>query len=372
MKLAPLFLVDIGSEWDTEVRCGGSGGESTVKRRCLGSIGALAVLIACVLASALAVVASAAPNHSQPRAYSITDLGTLGRRSIALAINNRGKIVGDSSLNGSMGFHAFLYERGQMTDLFPGPATSVATDINDRGKIVGILDNSAFLYRRGQLTRIGFGGGFSGAEAINDRGAVVGSAALPGLTIEHAFLYKHGEIIDLTPTLPSTGPLATFSTAVDINDRGVVLGWSALSRGVFAPRSFLWRRGTLAELPLTLPGDASARPNGINDSGEVVGSSHGLASHAVLLRHGRLISLGPGAARSINNRGQVVGDGPGGAFLYRRGRRIELNSLLPAGSGWTLSRAQDINDRGEIVGRGIHNGAQRAFLLSPSKDDDDD
>ena len=161
---------------------------------------------------------------------------------------------------------------------------------------------------------------------------------------------------------------------MDINDRGVVLGWSALSRGVSAPRSFLWRRGTLADLSLTLPGDASAFPNGINDSGEVVGSSRPATgpSHAVLLRRGRLISLGLGAARSINNRGQVVGDGPGGAFLYQRGRRIELNSLLPAGSGWTLSRAQDINDRGEIVGRGIHNGAQRSFLLSPSKDDDDD
>jgi probable HAF family extracellular repeat protein len=346
-----------------------------VKRRCLGGIGALAVLIACVLASGLAVVASAAPTHSQPRAFSITDLGTLGGRSTAFAINNRGKIVGDSGLSGNAGFHAFLYERGRMTDLFSGPGNSVATGINDRGKIVGYLGNSAFLYRRGQLTLIGFGGTRSGAEAINDRGAVVGFAVPPGLPVQHAFLYKHGEIIDLTPTLPTSGSLAAFSIAVDVNDRSVVLGWSALSRGVFAPRSFLWRRGTLADLSLTLPGDAFALPNGINDSGEVVGSSHPSGtgpSHAVLLRRGRLISLGLGGARSINNRGQVVGDGPGGAFLYQRGNRIELNSVLPTGSGWTLSRAQDINDRGEIVGRGIHNGAQRSFLLSPSKRDDDD
>ena len=52
--------------------------------------------------------------------------------------------------------------------------------------------------------------------------------------------------------------------------------------------------------------------------------------------------------------------------------RRYARGVPPAGSGWSLSRAQDINDRGEIVGRGIHNGAQRAFLLSPSKDDDDD
>jgi probable HAF family extracellular repeat protein len=343
-----------------------------VKRRCLGSFGALAVLIACGLASVLAVVAGAAPNHSPARAYSITDLGTFGGRSTAFAINNRGKIVGSSTLSGNV-FHAFLYERGRMTDLFPGPGTSVAGDINDRGKIVGNLGNSAFLYRRGQVTLIGFGGIRSGADAINDRGAVVGVAVPPGVTTQHAFLYKHGEIIDLTPTLPTSGPLAASSGAVDINDRGVVLGWSALSSGVSARRSFLWRRGTLVDVSLTLPGDASAFPNGINDSGEVVGSSIGAgASHAVLLRRGRLISLGLGAARSINNRGQVVGDGPAGAFLYKRGRRIELNSLLPAGSGWTLTSAQDINDRGQIVGWGIHNGAQRAFLLSPREEEDDD
>jgi probable HAF family extracellular repeat protein len=362
---------------DAQPRAGDEG-EAAVKRRCLGRIGALPVLIACGLASVLAVVASAAPNHSQPRAYSITDLGTLGGSllSRALEINDRGKIVGVSSVSGTADLHAFLYERGRMTDLFPGLPTSNASDINSRGKIVGTAGGRAFIYRRGQVTHIGVGAGFSSASGINHRGSVVGSFDLPGLPISHAFLYKHGQIIDLTPTLPSTGPLATFSTALDINDRGVVIGWSGSSHGVFAPRPFLWRRGTLADLPLTLPGDTFARPNRINDSGDVVGSSHPpqatQPSHAVLLRHDRLISLGPGAARSINNRGQVVGDGPGGAFLYQRGSRIELNSLLPASSGWTLSRAGDINDRGQIVGWGIHNDAQRAFLLSPSKEHDDD
>jgi probable HAF family extracellular repeat protein len=45
--------------------------------------------------------------------------------------------------------------------------------------------------------------------------------------------------------------------------------------------------------------------------------------------------------------------------------------VLPADSGWVLSFAVDINDRGQIVGGGFHNGAFHAFLLSPSKDDDD-
>ena len=52
---------------------------------------------------------------------------------------------------------------------------------------------------------------------------------------------------------------------------------------------------------------------------------------------------------------QVVGtsDVAGGgthAFVYERGTMTDLNSRLPAGSGWVLEAATAINDSGEIVG----------------------
>jgi probable HAF family extracellular repeat protein len=49
--------------------------------------------------------------------YTIIDLGTLGgSRSDAHAINNRGQVVGHSSIaNGTV--HAFLYSGGKMQDL---------------------------------------------------------------------------------------------------------------------------------------------------------------------------------------------------------------------------------------------------------------
>jgi len=46
---------------------------------------------------------------------------------------------------------------------------------------------------------------------------------------------------------------------------------------------------------------------------------------------------------------------------------VDLNSLLPANSGWTLTQASAINNEGQIVGYGIHNGATHAFLLDLSE-----
>jgi hypothetical protein len=44
----------------------------------------------------------------------------------------------------------------------------------------------------------------------------------------------------------------------------------------------------------------------------------------------------------------------------------DLNSLLPANSGWILSNATGINDSGQIVGVGTYNGQTQAFLLDTS------
>jgi len=43
----------------------------------------------------------------------------------------------------------------------------------------------------------------------------------------------------------------------------------------------------------------------------------------------------------------------------------DLNKLIPTGSGWVLQQAFGINNAGQIVGTGTHNGQSRGFLLSP-------
>ena len=44
---------------------------------------------------------------------------------------------------------------------------------------------------------------------------------------------------------------------------------------------------------------------------------------------------------------------------------IDLNTRIDPQSGWTLEVAKGINDAGEIVGNGSHNGDYHAFLLTP-------
>jgi probable HAF family extracellular repeat protein len=54
------------------------------------------------------------------------------------------------------------------------------------------------------------------------------------------------------------------------------------------------------------------------------------------------------------------------AFLYTsESGMVDLNTLIDPQSGWSLSRAADINDAGIITGNGIVAGENHAFLLIP-------
>ena len=70
----------------------------------------------------------------------VTDLGTLGgelKEAWPTAINDHGQVIGvsGSALYGPG--HAFVWENGVMTDLAPAAAASQAVAINDKGQIVG-------------------------------------------------------------------------------------------------------------------------------------------------------------------------------------------------------------------------------------------
>ena len=103
--------------------------------------------------------------------YSMTDLGTFGgATSEAYGINDLGQVVGAADLTNAVNWrHAFLYTNGVMTDLgvlgnyvtgFGTYSTSIALGINNAGRIVGKSYTTAgrfhaFLYDQGQMTDLG-------------------------------------------------------------------------------------------------------------------------------------------------------------------------------------------------------------------------
>ena len=121
----------------------------------------------------------------------------------------------------------------------------------------------------------------------------------------------------------------------------------------------------------------------INSSGQVTGSSNTTGDssyHAFLISppYTAMTDLGTlggtyAFSLGINSSGQVVGysqttGGSNDAFLYTSATgMVDLNTLLPSGSGWVLGVAKTINDAGQITGNGVNpSGALHAFLLSPA------
>jgi len=312
--------------------------------------------------------------------YTVTDLGVLPgyRSSYGYGINSAGQVVGYAETAAGHR-HAFLWSNGSMQDLgtLPGTTDSIATSINDAGQVVGVTANGnieyhAFLWSNGSMQDLGtLPGGhiISEAYGVNNAGHVVGGAdPFGGGT--HPFLYANGSMQDL-------GTLGGVSgQAMSINNNEQVVGHSSVS-AFGETHAFLWSKGSMKDLG-TLPGGTFSVAFGINDVGQIVGESNtpsGLGNaHAFLWSHGSMQDLGtlPGTTDSIlfaiNNAGQAVGQANPGppALLFANGSLLNLNTLIPANSGWSLWAARGINASGQITGLGVGPAGYHAFLLTPT------
>ena len=311
--------------------------------------------------------------------YAIHDLAALsGVQNLeAFRINNFSQIVG--TVYGVESMQPFLFSRGKLTQLNVEGQYGTAFNLNDRGQIIGYSSGpiNVFLYDDGELTdlRAATGQPITSVRAINNRGAIVGNTAQsngpPAFpSYASAFVYADGQF-RLLPTLPG----GIYSDAFDINNRGQIAGQSSvrLPNADIVGRAVIWESGRIRNLG-ALPGATTSLCVGINDRGQVAGYSD---SHGFLYTGGQMRSLGNLRGHfhnlpvDINNFGHIVGESSDAhfnerrAFLYADGVIRDLNDLIPRRSGWFLFEANGINDRGEIVGRGIHRNRPKAFVLKP-------
>ena len=179
----------------------------------------------------------------------MVDLGTLGGScAFTYALNSRGQVVGQATLVGDQTSHPYTWDRKRgIKDLGTlGGTYGFASGINDPGVVAGTATNQddeallAFLWKDGVISNLGTlpGNGCSGADAINSKGQVVGGSGFflpdffPGCTdtVEHAFLWENGTMVDLNAFVPSGSDL-TLNEAVFINDRGEISGFGTLPNG---------------------------------------------------------------------------------------------------------------------------------------------
>lgn len=303
-------------------------------RRCLGVLGA--------------GILSLPPAFAQT--YTVLDLGTLGgSTSTALGIDEAGTIVGYAT-DASSVKHAARWDAGGVLDLGApaGFIVSSAVAGNELGQVAANGEGNpqaiqAYRWEGGVWSPLGTlpGRSESMAAGIDASGRIAGSSFTLGAGDDRGFLWDSGVLTDL-------GTLGGATRAQGLNDFGQVVGSSLadLGDGTQATRAFLWRAGVMAGLGV-LPGEEYGQALGINRLGEAAGSSWHLTSPGFLADH---------RATLWRDRGATIldlGSTPGPEVCV---------AGLPA---YTSNTARAVNDCRQVVGdaRCVSSGAPLAAFL---------
>lgn len=339
------------------------------------------LLCVLVLLFAFAVAAPAAP--FSPPGYTLQVLP-----GEAYALSNTGWVVG--TLTDTSGDSAAYRWRAGQTEILPDFGTghfrgSRALAVNDLGQVVGTAGvfgerqfsgySPAVLFGAGEPQILGVVSGVDGnANDINNAGQIAGTGWHDNLLFG-AFVWD-GQIHAL-PSLPGLGGA---TQALAINESGVVAGWEQplVSVADEGPTAIIWINGT--PRALTAHGTVSSQSLDINDTGIAVGwigppvgpyqSPPSMAPVSWdTAKGGAAVPLAPGVlgtATAINGAGIAVGDSQSGfALLYGGGQAFRLQNLVLRLDGWSIVRATDINDAGQILVRAVRNGNAVSLLLTP-------
>lgn len=246
-----------------------------------------------------------------------------------------------------------LYKSHCASLLVPFLAAILCCVVTSPARADSVPDSGAFSYNGTGFTVLnvpGFADPFP--KGVNNAGQIVGTDGDGNL----GFLYNNGAVQPIAP------PGATDIRPTAINDLGQIVGYD-FSGGW---HGFLDSAGTFTSL--TAPGSLgfSTDPNGINDSGEIVGSFENspFGSHGFLYHKGAFTEIdAPGAVSTqmlgINDSGQAFGEETGisgsNYFLYNLHTGVFSNINVPCAG----ARILGMNDSGRMVG--ICNFGQYSF-----------
>jgi probable HAF family extracellular repeat protein len=325
---------------------------------------------------------------AEAQLYLLTDLGQTHLYNDRMGINNAGQVVFANGVQGEID-RAYLFDSQgtrELTvplrmELIPGyyhnfTGDAVPYDINSQGQVVGFKNMDptgccprAILWDSTGVRSLNplLGDSHSIARAINDMGQIVGYGRFAhnyelGL---RAFLFDGTRMLDLGALPPHQN-----SRAYDINNRGQVIG---VSLSKFSQpddgRAFLYDETGMHDLG-TL-GGATSVARAINDHGQVVGDSlvtGGWSRQAFLWENGVMKPLaGLTRADGINNRGQIIGQDAHGQVVWHNGVIINIDRHLMPGTDWIVIAVHAINDQGQVVGLAHRRsgGPAHAVLLTP-------
>lgn len=145
------------------------------------------------------------------------------------------------------------------------------------------------------------------------------------------------------PALWNNGQLATFGTGgmiAGVNNSGQGVGFLVDQSVLFSQTGASTSLGT------------GWYPVGINNAGWIVGSDQPYSAPGSLYPEPVVLTIKQGSANAI---------------LWTNNTKYNLNSCscINNSSGWEFDYAYALNDAGQIVGTGFHNGVQTGFLLNP-------
>ena len=349
--------------------------------------------------------------------YQVTDLGTLhdGYFGCTMGLNNHGWTETQYGL-----LESGKLVKGRLAINVGGSTLDLGTlggpnswdnpfggEVNDRGELVGYSETSVpdpdgedvcgfgtglicrpFLWKNGHMSALPTLGGNNGqASAMNNHGQITGFAE-NGIVDSTCPPNKTNNRIQL-PVLWENGKPQALPTLIDdtdgeanaINELGQAVGNTGTCGGA-TNHAVSWENGAASQL---FDYGTFALAFGINDQGQIVGmvgSPETPTFYAALWQNGAITNLHtlPGdfaaIASGINNHGQVVGSTLDSsfnwshAFIWQDGVMTDLGTLFPSTANLLPTMANQINERGQIVGMGTvlsgpHTGETHAFLATP-------